>query len=187
MLATALHYSHQLLKEVVTPGDIVVDATMGNGHDTLLLAELVGETGQVYAFDVQEKAVNTTRERLEKAEMLDRTTLLLQGHETLPEVLPAEAPVKAAIFNLGYLPQSDKSIITQSETTLTALNGLLEHLVPKSRIILVVYYGHDGGIAEKDAVTDFCQQLPQAEYSVLSYQFINQKNHPPLLYCIEKK
>lgn len=187
MLQTALHYSHQLLKEIITPGDIVVDGTVGNGHDTLFLADLVGSQGRVYGFDVQGQAIETSRQKLSEAGFLSQTTLFHQGHETIAQVLPEDLCVKAAIFNLGYLPKSDKTIITQKETTLTALTSLLPKLAIGGRIIVVIYYGHEGGETEKEGVLDFVKAIPQREYNVLSYQFINQQNNPPILIAIERK
>jgi predicted methyltransferase len=187
MLATALHFSHTLLKEIVQAGDTVVDATMGNGHDTAFLAELVGSTGQVYAFDVQEQAVQATKNRLQELDLSAQALLLQQGHETLGQVIPDTTEIRAAIFNLGYLPKSDKHIITKPDTTKKALEALLSRLQAKGRIILVVYYGHEGGAAELALVNDYCQQLPQEAFNVLTYQFINQRNQPPILFCIEKK
>lgn len=187
MLQTALHFSHTLLKEVIRENDIVVDATMGNGNDTVFLANLVGENGHVYAFDVQKQAIENTTLKLKEQNLFERTSLIQQGHETIDAVIPEEIVIKAAIFNLGYLPKSDKTIITKSNTTLQALAKLLKLLSPQGRIILVVYFGHDGGKEELDAVQEFCSSLPQIEYNVLTYQFINQKNNPPILYCIEKK
>ena len=187
MLQTALHFSHQLLAEILKPGDQAVDATMGNGHDTALLAKLVGAYGKVYAFDVQQAAIDATSSRLAEQDLTERVQLFHQGHETIHEVISLDTPIKAAIFNLGYLPKSDKAIITLPNTTKTAIEALLERLVQKGRIILVVYYGHDGGAKELAMVNDFCQELPQQDYNVLRYQFINQANQPPILYCIEKK
>lgn len=187
MLETALHFSHSLLKEIVTEGAIVVDATMGNGNDTAFLAALVGASGKVYAFDIQKQAVENTRSKLASLDLAERATLLNQGHETVATILPSGTPLTAAIFNLGYLPKSDKQIITKPTTTKQALDSLLRYLVPKGRIIVVVYYGHDGGQAELDVVHSYCQKLSQESYNVLSYQFINQKNNPPILFCIEKK
>ena len=175
MLQTALHFSHQLLKEVVEPGDFVIDATMGNGHDTAFLAELVGPSGEVFAFDIQKEALINTEQKLTELNLLPQTTLFPLGHEHLHAVLDEETEITAAIFNLGYLP------------TKQALDGLLPHLVKGSRIILVVYYGHEGGSEELDLVTNYTQALPQDVYSVLRYEFINQKNQPPVLFCIEKK
>lgn len=187
MLKTALHYSHTLLEEIIQPGDHVIDATMGNGHDTVFLADKVGRTGQVYSFDIQKQALEATQQKLSENGLLDRTSLFLQGHETIGEVIAEQQPIKAGIFNLGYLPKSDKSVITLPETTKTAMEEILKRLVPQGRMIIVVYYGHEGGEAELDMVQSFCQALPQERFNVLNYQFINQKNNPPILYCIEKK
>ena len=175
MLQTALHFSHQLLKEVVEPGDFVIDATMGNGHDTAFLAELVGPSGEVFAFDIQKEALINTEQKLTELNLLPQTTLFPLGHEHLHAVLDEETEITAAIFNLGYLPKSNKEIITKPATTKQALDGLLPHLVKGSRIILVVYYGHEGGSEELDLVTNYTQALPQDVYSVLRYEFINQK------------
>ncbi|MBO0460940.1 MULTISPECIES: class I SAM-dependent methyltransferase [unclassified Enterococcus] len=187
MLKTALHFSHTLLEEIIQPGDHVIDATMGNGHDTVFLAEKVGRTGQVYSFDIQKQALEATQQKLIENDLTERATLFLQGHETIAEVIPEQQLIKAGIFNLGYLPKSDKSIITLPDTTKTAMNEILKRLVPQGRMIIVVYYGHEGGEAELDMVQSFCQALPQEQFNVLNYQFINQKNNPPILYCIEKK
>lgn len=187
MLKTALHFSHQLLSECVQPGDIVVDATMGNGHDTVFLAELVGKTGKVHAFDIQAQALEKTRQRLKEVNLTERVALHLSGHEHVLDYLGQAETIQAAIFNLGYLPNSDKTCITLPETTKQALDALLSRLNPKGRIIVVSYYGHTGGKEELQAVDTYCQQLPQEKYNVLKYQFINQKNQPPILFCIEKK
>lgn len=187
MLQTALHFSHTLLKEIVQPNDHVIDATMGNGNDTAFLADLVGENGKVYAFDVQKIALQNTEKRLKENELSAQVILFHQGHETIDEVVADDVPIKAAVFNLGYLPKSDKEIITLPDTTKTAIEAILNRLVAKGRIVLVVYYGHNGGEQELTMVNEFCQSLPQKEYNVLSYQFINQANQPPILYCIEKK
>lgn len=187
MLKTALHFSHELLQTIVTPGDYVIDATMGNGHDTLFLAQLVGPSGKVFAFDVQSQALENTRQRLTDNQASEQAELFLAGHETIAEQLASDLPIKAAIFNLGYLPKSDKTIVTLPQTTKQAMDAILDRLVPSGRMILVIYYGHPGGVHEKDQVLNYCQALPQQQYSVLQYQFINQKNDPPILICVEKK
>lgn len=182
---SAMRYSHKLLEDVLSKGCVAVDATAGNGHDTLFLSQKVGAIGHVFAFDIQEQAIRNTKERLQQSPY-QNTTLFCQGHETLADCLPAELKIDAAIFNLGYLPCSDKTIITKAQTTLTALQYLLEHLSVGGRIVLVLYYGHEGGMAEKEAVMEMTRHLPQQYYQVLCYQFINQKNCPPICLCIEK-
>lgn len=187
MLERAMYYSHTLLKEVVNQGDLVIDATVGNGGDTVLLATLVGEAGQVLGFDVQETALNNTKEKLLLTGLTKQVHLFHQGHETVASVLPENKEIAAAIFNLGYLPKSDKSIITQADTTLHAIEAILPNLRKGGLLLVVVYYGHEGGDIEKDAVLDYCQNISQESYNVLQYGFINQRNQPPFLLAIEKK
>ena len=174
-----LQMAHAFLEEVVTDEDIVVDATMGNGHDTLFLARLAKK---VYAFDIQEQAIEQTTKRLAEAK-LDNVELLLTGHENVAQYVES---IKAAIFNLGYLPSADKTVITQPHTTIQALEKLCQHLVAGGRIAVMIYYGHAGGDVERDAVLDFVSQLPQQEFTVALYKTINQINQPPFLVMIEK-
>ena len=174
-----LEMAHDFLAQVITKDDVVVDATMGNGHDTLFLAKLAK---QVYAFDIQEQALEKTSQRLQESG-LTNVELLLQGHETVDQFV---TEVKAAIFNLGYLPSADKSIITQPQTTIEALDKLCQMLVKGGRIAIMIYYGHEGGDIERDAVMDFVSQLPQQEYTATIYRTLNQINNPPFLVMIEK-
>ena len=174
-----LEMAHDFLSQVITPEDIVVDAPMGNGYDTLFLAKLAK---QVYAFDIQEQALEKTSQRIQEAG-LTNVDLILQGHETVDQYV---TEVKAAIFNLGYLPSADKSIITQPQTTLEALEKLCQVLVKGGRIAIMIYYGHEGGDIERDAVLDFVSQLPQQEYTATIYRTLNQINNPPFLVMIEK-
>ena len=174
-----LQMAHAFLSEVITKEDIVVDATMGNGYDTLFLAQLAKK---VYAFDIQEQAIEQTTKRLAEAK-LDNVELLLTGHENVAQYVES---IKAAIFNLGYLPSADKSVITQPHTTIQALEKLCHRLVIGGRIAVMIYYGHAGGDVERDAVLDFVSQLPQQEFTVALYKTINQINQPPFLVMIEK-
>ncbi|GFK23358.1 tRNA (mnm(5)s(2)U34)-methyltransferase [Tetragenococcus halophilus] len=187
MLQNALQFSHTLLKEILTDYDHVVDATMGNGNDTLFLAQTVQPNGKVYAFDVQKQALLKTQQRLVDNKLMEHTELIQDGHEHIENYLTEDEAIKAAIFNLGYLPKSDKTLTTLPATTRKALDILLKHLSDKGRIVIVSYYGHAGGKEELTMVDHYCQNLPQDQYNVLRYQFINQKNDPPILFCIEKK
>ena len=174
-----LEMAHDFLAQVITQEDIVVDATMGNGHDTLFLAKLAK---QVYAFDIQEQALEKTRQRLQEAGFTN-VKLIMQGHETVDQFVKE---VKAAIFNLGYLPSADKSIITKPQTTIESLDKLCQMLVKGGRIAIMIYYGHEGGDIERDAVLNYVSQLPQQEYTATIYRTLNQINNPPFLVMIEK-
>lgn len=187
MLENALHYSHTLLKKTLITGDIVIDATVGNGNDTILLASLVGKNGTVYGFDLQEQAIQKTKEKLLLTGLSSQVKLFQHGHETLGSVIPENTLLAGAIFNLGYLPKGDKTIITKAETTLIAIKEILPRLRKSGLLLLVVYYGHEGGKTEKESVLNYVQTLSQMDYSVLHYDFLNQKNDPPFLIAIEKK
>ena len=172
--------AHQMLSKTIKSGDVVVDATMGNGWDTAFLA---GLTDKVYAFDVQKEALVSTQALLQEKKL--EAKLILDGHESIDKYV--KDSVKAAIFNLGYLPRADKSVITQPSTTLRALDILKEKLLPHGQIMLVVYYGHEGGQSEKDAVLAWASELPQAQWHVMKYEPLNQIHTPPFLICIEQR
>jgi tRNA A58 N-methylase Trm61 len=184
-----LPYAKKLLEKTITRGDVVVDATLGNGHDTVFMANLVGENGTVYSFDVQEDAIRTSIDRLKQHGLADRVTIFHNGHEEVSNLIPKEhhGKVKAAIFNLGYLPGSDKSVVTRPETTISAIEQLLKIMVPEGIIILVIYHGHTEGAVERDALLAYCQDIDQKCAHVLQYSFINQQNNPPFIVAIEKR
>src|SRR5699024_5972279 len=127
MLLGILNYAHQLLKDTVQQGDLVIDATCGNGNDTLLLDHLAGEDGKVLAFDVQEQAMDATNKLIEKRGLSNVETVH-RGHEFISDYLEENTEIAASIFNLGYLPRSDKTIITKANSTLCALDQVLPRL-----------------------------------------------------------
>lgn len=183
-LERVLQYAQTLLKSAVHEGDIAVDATAGNGHDTLFLAQLVGDDGFVYAFDVQKQAVDATLHRLLDNALEHRALVLKDGHENVVKYV--NKPVSGAIFNLGYLPGSDHEVITRPNTTIQALESLLKLLKVGGIIVLVIYHGHEGGKEERDEVIRFVSGLPQKYIHVLRYEFLNQKNDPPFVIALEK-
>lgn len=184
-----LPFANSLLQRVVKNGDIAVDATVGNGYDTLFLAKLVGESGKVYGFDVQEDAIFASMERLKTQDMSERVTLFHSGHEHLLNKIPLihHGKITGAIFNLGYLPGGDKTIVTRPETTIAAIRQLLAIMAPEGIIILVIYPGHPGGAVERETLLHYCQEINQKAAHVLQYQFINQQNNPSFLVAIEKR
>ncbi|AEV95448.1 class I SAM-dependent methyltransferase [Pediococcus claussenii] len=185
MLKNSMQYSHIVLQEIINKGDNVIDATMGNGHDTQFLAKSVGATGHVYAFDIQQDAINHTKDRLTQLDLISQTTLINDSHSKIDNYV--SNPISAAIFNLGYLPGNNKSIITHFSTTIPAINSCLRLLKVGGRIAVVCYYGHPGGKDELDHITHYLSQIEQQEFSVLRYEFLNQINQPPILLIIEKK
>ena len=183
ILKRILPYSKFLLEQVIQPGDVVVDATAGNGHDTLYLSTLVGKVGHVYSFDVQSEALASTQQKLDEKQ-LTNVTLIHDGHQHVRHYV--KVPVRAAIFNLGYLPGSDHSITTQGESTLKAIHELLDILEINGIIVLVVYHGHEQGKLEKNFLMESLQTLDQKQVSVLQYRYMNQKGDAPFIIALEK-
>ena len=183
MRATEL--AHVLIRRTVKPGDRVVDATVGNGHDTLMLADLVGPSGYVHGFDVQKAALDATAQRIDGR---PQVTLVHAGHETLAEHIPAgDAGCLAAVmFNLGYLPGAPRDIVTQAETTCAALEHSLDRLAPGGLVTLVLYPGHPGGAEEAAAVRSFAERLPE-EFAVSHYARINTRQPAPELLAIQRR
>ncbi|SDO12693.1 tRNA (mnm(5)s(2)U34)-methyltransferase [Alkalicoccus daliensis] len=184
MLSRILDFARELLAEAIPAGGTAIDATAGNGHDTLFLTSCTGPAGKVYSFDIQEQALHNTAARLKEAGAA--AELIQDSHENAASYIK-EAAIDAAVFNLGYLPGSDKTITTTSSSTIQAIKSLLEKLRPGGRIVIVVYYGHPEGMQEKDALLPFAASLPQEEVKVLRYEFINQRNSPPFVLAVEKR
>ncbi|WP_024620197.1 tRNA (mnm(5)s(2)U34)-methyltransferase [Metaclostridioides mangenotii] len=173
------------LEKIVKSGDIVVDATMGNGYDTKYLAEVVGKDGFVYSFDIQESALVSTSKLLEKSNLDNIVKLIHDGHENILNYVFEE--VSCVLFNLGYLPRANHDIITKPETTIKSIEGSLKLLKPNGVVSIAIYTGHEGGLKERNAVYEFAKNLSQDEFSVMECAFLNQVNDPPQLLMIEKK
>ena len=173
------------LEKIVQKGDVVVDATMGNGYDTVYLGNLVGEEGKVYAFDVQEEALKSTKKKVERDNMTSRVELILDGHQNMDKYV--KESVSCVVFNLGYLPRAKHVVITKPDTTLKAIKKSLNLLKPHGVISIAIYTGHEGGMDECNAVFDYVSKLDQSNFNVLNCNFVNQVNNPPRLILIEKK
>ena len=171
-----LQMAHAFLAEVVTKEDIVVDATMGNGHDTLFLAQLAK---QVYAFDIQEQALNATRERLDTANAPDNYTLLLESHANMAQYAEPGS-VNCIVFNFGYLPGGNHALATRGETSVQALSQALILLKKGGMISLCIYSGGDSGFEERDQILAWLKQLDSHKYLVIKSEYFNRPNHPPI-------
>ncbi len=185
VLATPVILSHLLVAQVLQEGDLAVDGTAGNGHDTLFLASKVGPHGKVYAFDIQEAAILKTRERLRQEGLEDRVVLLQKGHERLREYVSEK--IKVAMFNLGYLPGGDHKITTKPSTTLAALKQVLEILEEGGLVSVVVYRGHEGGTEEGKELCSFVETLDPKKWDVVKIEYPNRSAKSPFLIGIQKK
>ncbi|MEC8905771.1 MAG: class I SAM-dependent methyltransferase [Verrucomicrobiota bacterium] len=179
---------HQLVSDRLEGGEVVVDATAGNGHDTLFLAQQVGTEGVVYSFDVQKEAIGMTRSRLEEAQLSDRVIMCETGHENLEEVIRALhlGNVSVIMFNLGYLPGGDHSITTLKETTLTALRKALECLRDGGLLTVLCYPGHGEGLGESVEVLTFLESLDQTQFLTTNYRGESTSGTAPFLVSVQK-
>ncbi len=166
------HFILTHLKE----GDIAVDFTMGNGHDTEFLSKTVGEFGHVYAFDIQEQALASTEENLKKAGCPQNYTLILDSHHNVKKYV--DVPIKAGMFNLGYLPGSDKSITTMRSTTLPAIEAAISLMAPDAIIIVAVYPGHPEGEAEGKEICEYLSELSRYKVCATQIRILNSKTSP---------
>lgn len=184
-LPSSVLWAQLMLKDRLQPGDVVVDATMGNGHDTLFLTQCVSPGGHVYAFDVQAPALVETAKRVPA----DMTTLIHSGHETMREHLPAEVhgKISAVMFNLGYLPGTDKTLITRTETTMIAVQAALDLLRPGGLLTIAVYPGHEGGAEEGRSIATWAAALESRRYEVQHLRPINRAASPPELWVVWKR
>ena len=166
-------------------GDIAADFTMGNGHDTQFLCETVGETGHVYAFDIQELALASTKKRLTDAGLIDRATLILDSHSNASKYI--DKPLKASMFNLGYLPGSGKKeITTMRETTMPAVEFAIENTAPDGIVLIAIYPGHEEGDAEGKMIHERLSEYPRWNICCSIFKIINSPTSP-YFYIIEKK
>ena len=184
-LRSARYLAADCLRQVVQQGDTVVDATMGNGHDTLMLAQLVGETGRVVGFDVQAQAVESSRRLLECEGVISRCTLYVLGHEHMAEQV--NGPVRAVVFNLGWLPGGDKSVTTLWETTKTAVTAALSLLEKGSVVTICAYPGHAAGDYERAQLMEFLSALRPQEYNVLHNRCLNAGPGAPECFIIQRQ
>lgn len=175
----------EMIPEILGEGDVAVDATVGNGRDTVALCRLVGATGRVYGFDIQEEALERARMLLEETLPGAPCTLIRCCHAQMAETV--SEPLDLVLFNLGYLPGGDKAVTTLAETTLEAMVASLRLLKPGGKLAAVLYPGHEAGAREAEVVKAWAASLDQKQYAAVSMNFINQINHPPQLLLIEKR
>lgn len=165
----------------VDNNSIVIDATCGNGNDTLYYAQ---KCKFIYGFDIQKQAIDNT-DNLLKENNLSNYQLFLQSHANMKNYIEEKAQL--VLFNLGYLPNADKEITTNSYSTLQAINAALDLLEVNGLICVVMYYGHIQGKQERSDLLDFCQNLDGKNYHVGYFSSPNQKKDPPEIICITRK
>jgi len=176
------------LKSSLMEGDVVIDATLGNGFDALFLAEHIGDSGHLYGFDIQVEAINQSKQLLSSKHC--KQTFFLHGHQHMEIMMPlsSKGKVKAIMFNLGWLPGSDKRIITDAATTIAALEQSIMFLAQGGKLSVMVYPGHDGGETEAMQVIQGLTQTCSQPKNSLSFEKIVVLHRPtaPVLLQVEK-
>jgi hypothetical protein len=195
-----VNVAHDLIKNILHTGDIAIDATVGNGHDTVFLVEQVSPSGRVFGFDIQQAAIDSTGLKVKPCcrtgeRVLSSTslrpeclTLIHANHAEMAEKIPVRyhGKISAIMFNLGYLPGGDKSIITQTDTTLTAINIASRLLSSNGIITILAYPGHHGGDVETDQVENWCKQLDKIQFKTSIVHSSGNNKSAPKLFVIRK-
>ncbi|MBQ8148904.1 MAG: class I SAM-dependent methyltransferase [Clostridia bacterium] len=173
-----------MIEAALFDGAVAVDATMGNGHDTLWLCRQVGENGHVYAFDVQQQAVDNTAAGLEAAGVRGRAELFCVGHQHMADYV--DRPADVIMFNLGWLPGAEHGVTTLRETTLQAADAALTLLKKDGLLTICIYPGHEEGQRELEALMDWAARLDPKKYDALVKTYVNQPNWPPRLLAVRR-
>ncbi len=157
-------------------GDVAVDFTMGNGHDTAFLSKTVGASGRVYAFDIQQQALDSTARLLREESCPDNVTLIHASHHLVKDYV--KEPYRAGMFNLGYLPGGDKRITTMRETTMPAIVSAIDLLAPDGILNIAVYPGHAEGEAEGRMICDYLTSLSRHKVCATLVKILNSPTSP---------
>lgn len=179
-----LQLAHSYWQQHLSLGDNAVDATCGNGHDTLKLCKLAlnDTSGHIYAFDIQDSALEATTLRLKETlspHLVKRVTLINRCHSDL--TLPTEEPIKLIVYNLGYLPGADKEQVTRVQTTLLSVRSATDLLAPGGLLSITCYPGHPEGALEEEALLEFAAKLPRETWHCCHHRWINRERSPSLL------
>ena len=181
--------SHNMVRDHLRSGDTAIDATLGNGHDCLFLAECVGEAGHVYGFDIQTQAIEASQHLLRQHQLESRATLIQASHADMCQFIPSSfhGQIAAIMFNLGYLPGTDKTIMTQTQTTLQAIQAACGLLATHGVMTVLAYPGHAGGDQETHALQAWLEQLDDGLFSVETFFSQHHQEHAPRLFVLRKR
>lgn len=186
MKLNTLGVAHKIIAEKVKTGDFCIDATAGRGNDTSFLCSLVGETGKVIAFDIQQDAVDSTKALLQSKGYDSIAQVFLDSHSNMDQYAQ-ENSVDCITFNFGYLPGGDHNIFTTPATSIPAIEKGLKLLKQGGLMSLCVYYGGDSGFEEKNALMEYFRTIDSKQYTVLITEFANRPNNPPIPVFILKQ
>lgn len=179
-------FAHKILAEHLNHAAFVIDATVGNGYDSLFVSEILGRNGKLFGFDIQKAAIEQTQNKLQNTQC--KTQLFCQGHETMFQTLSGYArKIDAVIFNLGFLPYGSPNITTQTATTFSAIIQSFALLRPKGIIVIVAYRGHNMGKIEQSFLDSWLAKVSDKVAYIAKYEQFNTQSDAPLVYSIEKR
>ena len=177
--------AQEILRPMIGLGDLVIDATTGNGHDTVFLAQCVGETGKVLAIDIQEAALISAKSRVEAAGLSGRVEFFQESHAKMEARARAES-VAVVMFNLGYLPGESHEVTTESAGTLIALDAAARLLRPGGVLSIICYPGHPAGSIEAVAVENWFAGRTADGWRIAKYGAIGTRRPAPYLLLARK-
>lgn len=189
MNVKAVHIAHMYIKECVKSGDTVIDATAGNGFDTLFLSRLIGNSGIVISIDVQQEAIFRTQQLMAKNNPQSKVHYICDSHEHIGRIAhDYQNQISCIVFNLGYLPGADKTVyVTNKDSTLKALESSIHLLNNRGILCVIAYRGHSGGLEEYFAIEQFMQTLEPHMWQVIKSEAINQANTAPIVFIASKR
>lgn len=183
LFSTHLDLAHQYMHRLLKEEDWAIDATCGNGHDTLELTRILHKKGAVIGIDIQHDAIAKTRTLLESQfpkEDLSHVSLFCQSHADFPQ-LCFEHPIRLVVYNLGYLPGGNKGLTTLTESTLESVRQALKFIMPGGAVLITCYPGHAEGAKEEKALQEELSKLSPMQYNICVHKFINRTSSPSLL------
>lgn len=173
-------YLHSIVLQHIKPTDLCLDATCGNGYDTVFLAQ---HAAFVHAIDIQEMAIQNTLQQLQ-SNHIKNVSLYHNSHDQLHTLFP-NMQFNIIMYNLGYLPNSDHTIKTTPSTTLSSLQQAINLLAPKGIITITLYTKHEGGFEESQAIETYLRELDKKEYTIIKSTYLN-RAHSPYVIIIQK-
>ncbi|MDQ0203413.1 tRNA (mnm(5)s(2)U34)-methyltransferase [Pectinatus haikarae] len=181
MLSNAIQINQCLLKEAVKNADLLVDATCGNGSDTLFLANNA-KYAHIYAFDIQKEAIEKTKEKTKKYEK--NISYICDSHINMKKYVKHKAD--AVIFNLGYLPGASHEITTHADTVLKTIDAVKDLLKINGIISILAYPGHAEGYNEYLKLLEYTKMMDKHIFTACWYKLHNHTNAPAMCW-IEKQ
>jgi Putative rRNA methylase len=187
LFQTPIDLAHAYWQQLLKPGDRVIDATCGNGHDTLFLAKLILDKeniGGIIVLDKQECAIANTKKLLGEnlpEEFLKQVSFHTQCHSSFPAHLH-QGSIALLVYNLGYLPGGDRTLTTERPTTIESVSAGLPLIAPGGAISITCYPGHEEGKSEEEALLNFVVALDPKQWSCCFHRWVNRRNSPSLIF-----